>query len=202
MIFIFFTGSARARRTANVHHHPVQATVRESVVASADPIAELLSQLSGVRRSASSSSSSSQQLQHLQMQLQQERLRQRGLHQYHSMTAGSSASNNDNPSAMASAAAAAAVSGGMIINSSSSTGPSHPIPAMGSHLWTNVPQSTSGASAANSKGNNSYLLSQISDEDQSDDGGDERKKRSLFVEELVLASLAANCKIEDDNNQC
>jgi len=191
------TGSARARRTANVHHHPVQATVRESVVASADPIAELLSQLSGVRRSASSSSSSSQQLQHLQMQLQQERLRQRGLHQYHSMTAGSSASNNDNPSAMASAAAAAAVSGGMIINSS--TGPSHPIPAMGSHLWTNVPQSTSGASAANSKGNNSYLLSQISDEDQSDDGGDERKKRSLFVEELVLASLA-NCKIEDD--QC
>jgi len=207
------TGSARARRTANVHHHPVQATVRESVVASADPIAELLSQLSGVRRSASSSSSSSQQLQHLQMQLQQERLRQRGLHQYHSMTgAGSSAShNNDNPSSasMASAAAAAAVSGGMIINSSSSTGPSHPsIPAMGSHLWTNVPhQSTTlGASAAaNSKqqqGNNSYLLSQISDEDQSDDGGDERKKRSLFVEELVLASLAANCKIEDDNNQC
>ena len=109
------------------------------------------------------------------------------------MTAGSSASNNDNPSAMA-------VSGGMIINSSTGptgpTGPSHPsaIPAMGSHLWT-----TSGASAANSKGNNSYLLSQISDEDQSDDGGDERKKRSLFVEELVLASLA-NCKIEDD--QC
>jgi len=193
------TGSARARRTANVHHHPVQATVRESVVASADPIAELLSQLSGVRRSASSSSSSSQQLQHLQMQLQLERQRQRGLHQYHSMTG--SASNNDNPSAMASAAAAA-VSGGMIINSS--TGPSHPMP-MGSHLWTNVPSSTAtGASIANSKGNNSsasgaFLLNQISDEDQSDDGSEERRKRSMFVEELVLASLA-NCKIEDD--QC
>jgi len=206
------TGSARARRTANVHHHPVQATVRESVVASADPIAELLSQLSGVRRSASSSSSSSQQLQHLQMQLQLERQRQRGLHQYHSMT-GNASSNNDNPSAMASAAAAAAH--GMIINSSSTAGPSHPMP-MGSHLWTNVPSNSaasgglgaaSAAAAAaivtSAKGGNNttsgaFLLSQLSDEDQSEDGSEERKKRSLFVEELVLASLA-NCKIEDED---
>ena len=205
-------GSARARRTANVHHHPVQATVRESVVASADPIAELLSQLSGVRRSASSSSSSSQQLQHLQMQLQLERQRQRGLHQYHSMT-GNASSNNDNPSAMASAAAAAAH--GMIINSSSTAGPSHPMP-MGSHLWTNVPSNSaasgglgaaSAAAAAaivtSAKGGNNttsgaFLLSQLSDEDQSEDGSEERKKRSLFVEELVLASLA-NCKIEDED---
>ncbi len=89
-------GTARARRTANVHNpNPpppssalstlspsaaaaaAAAGVRESV----DPIAELLSQLSGVRRSATSSSSSSSQLQQLQMQLRLEREQAHQTHQ-------------------------------------------------------------------------------------------------------------------------
>ena len=232
---IEFAGSSRARRTANVHHHPVQATVRESLVSSAaDPIAELLSQLSGVRRSASSSSSSSsQQLQQLQMQLQLERQRQRGLHQYHSLAGVSTSASNGGhtssggvnsagPSGLdghggaaagaAAAAAAAVVSGGMIVNSSMGgvTSTSHPM-SMGSHLWSNFsggPSSSAAASAASaaaksgggahgssgsntgSTGSGSFLLSQLSDEDQSDDSIDERKRRGFFVEELVLASLS------------
>lgn len=226
------SGSARARRTANVHHHPVQATVRESLVSSADPIAELLSQLSGVRRSASSSSSSStQQLQQLQMQLQLERQRQRGLHQYHSLagvsggssgngnvatgnggqleTAAGGHSNSAPASAAAATAAAAVVSGGgMIVNSSiggSITSTSHPM-TMGSHLWSNAgPSGPAGASgtatvakgASNTSGSagasqGTFLLSQLTDEQQSEDCIGERKRRGFFVEEIVLASLAAN----------
>lgn len=209
------TGSARARRTANVHHHPVQATVRESLVSSGDPIAELLSQLSGVRRSASSSSSSSsQQLQQLQMQLQLERQRQRGLHQYHSLSGGVSGMGNDHPAAAAPSSSAAATAsgipganGGIVVTSNSIGGvsTSHPM-TMGSHLWTNVSASSKGghppvgasatSGAASSSSSGTFLLSQVSDEDSSDQSIDERRKRELFVEELVLASLA-NANVHD-----
>lgn len=217
-------GSARARRTANVHHHPVQATVRESLVSSGDPIAELLSQLSGVRRSASSSSSSSsQQLQQLQMQLQLERQRQRGLHQYHSLAGVSSNVNNDHPSAAAAPGAIGmpgAANGGIVVTSNSIGGvsTSHPMTMgpMGSHLWTNVTSSSKGgggnnvsgpgASAAsgtclsNSNGSNgTFMLSQVSDDESSDYSLEERKKRELFVEELVLASLA-NTKLHNNHD--
>jgi len=187
-----------------------------SRLSSGDPIAELLSQLSGVRRSASSSSSSSsQQLQQLQMQLQLERQRQRGLHQYHSLS-GVSGMGNDHPAAVAapsSSAAAAAASGlpgangGIVVTSNSIGGvsTSHPM-TMGSHLWTNVSASSKGghppvgASAASggasSSSSGTFLLSQVSDEDSSDHSIDERRKRELFVEELVLASLA-NVNVHD-----
>ena len=148
------------------------------------------------------------------MQLQLERQRQRGLHQYHSL-AGVSSVGNDHPSAAPSTAAAAAAAaagipgganGGIVVTSNSIGGvsTSHPM-TMGSHLWTNVTSASKGghppvgasvtSSAANTSGG-TFLLTQISDEDSSDKSLDERKKRELFVEELVLASLA-NTKIHD-----
>ena len=210
----YVSGSARARRTANVHHHPVQATVRESLVTSGDPIAELLSQLSGVRRSASSSSSSSsQQLQQLQMQLQLERQRQRGLHQYHSLAGVSSNDHSAAANPHAGMQPGAINNGGIVVsNSIGGVSTSHPMTMgpMGSHLWTNVTSSSkagassvsgpAGASAtsvagnvgnsSNNGSNGTFLLSQVSDDDSSDNSLEERKKRELFVEELVLASLA------------
>jgi len=215
-------GSARARRTANVHHHPVQATVRESLVTSGDPIAELLSQLSGVRRSASSSSSSSsQQLQQLQMQLQLERQRQRGLHQYHSLAGVSSSINNDSAASPSTVGMPGGASNGGIVVTSNSIGgvsTSHPMTMgpMGSHLWTNSTSSSSksggnnvsgigiggpGASlTSNSSSSNQFMLSQVSDDDSSDYSLEERKKREFFVEELVLASLVANTKLHNDQD--
>ena len=102
------SGTSRARRSANVHNPnaqpPSMSTLSPSAMSrEADPIAELLSQLSGVRRSAAaaaaaaaatnsgSSSSSSSQLQQLQMQLQMERNAQRSssdMHQHHHSTSG------------------------------------------------------------------------------------------------------------------
>jgi len=149
------------------------------------------------------------------MQLQLERQRQRGLHQYHSLAGVQSSLGNDHPSAVPYSAAAAAAAGverangGIVVTSNSIGGvsTSHPM-TMGSHLWTNVTSASKGghatvgasvtSSAANTSGlgGGTFLLTQISDEDSSDKSLDERKKRELFVEELVLASLA-NTKIHD-----
>ena len=120
------SGTARARRTANVHNpnqpppppsglssmSPTAAVAAAAAAAAAassresvDPIAELLSQLSGVRRAAAAtsggtSSSSPSQLQQLQVQLQMERqqvLAQREQQRHHHQ-------HQSHPSSVASAA--------------------------------------------------------------------------------------------------
>ena len=157
------------------------------------------------------------------MQLQLERQRQRGLHQYHSLAGVSSNVNNDHSSAAAAPGAIGmpgAANGGIVVTSNSIGGvsTSHPMTMgpMGSHLWTNVTSSSKGgggnnvsgpgASAAsgtclsNSNGSNgTFMLSQVSDDESSDYSLEERKKRELFVEELVLASLA-NTKLHNNHD--
>ena len=87
---------------------------------------------------------------------------------------------------------------------------------MGSHLWTNSTSSSSksggnnvsgigiggpGASlTSNSSSSNQFMLSQVSDDDSSDYSLEDRKKREFFVEELVLASLVANTKLHNDQD--
>jgi hypothetical protein len=72
---------------------------------------------------------------------------------------------------------------------------------MGSHLWTNsggmsaIQAGVASSATASGASAGTFLLSQLSDEEQSEDGLDERRKRSHFVEELVIASLAS----EDDD---
>merc|ERR1712008_673649 len=96
-------------------------------------------------------------------------------------------------------AAAVVSGGGMIVNSSmggSVASTSHPM-TMGSHLWSNAgPSGSSGASNApggvakgamsNTSGSSgtsqgTFLLSQLTDEQQSDDCLEERKRRGLVV---------------------
>jgi len=106
-------------------------------LSSADPIAELLSQLSGVRRSASSSSSSSQ-LQQLQMQLQLASTQQAHARLEHGLSRVNATRNPNRSgfSASSAAAAAAAAAAGM---------PSVVGPSSGMHIITGSGSSGSGS---------------------------------------------------------
>ncbi|KAK7873322.1 hypothetical protein R5R35_011376 [Gryllus longicercus] len=165
-------GGTRARRS-NMHFSSsgglssLSPSSRESV----DPIAELLSQLSGVRRSAAGQGSTPSQLQQLQMQLQLERQQVRAarqqLERLPRRPAQSSSSANSTSAGTGSTAASTATGG-------HSTAP----------LDSNPCQSTQ---------NSQFLLSRCNDTSLSDSelqsAEQERADRSLFVQELVLSTL-------------
>lgn len=166
-------GGPRARRS-NMHFSSsgglssLSPSSRESV----DPIAELLSQLSGVRRSAAGQGSTPSQLQQLQMQLQLERQQVRAARQQlerlpRRQTQTASSANSAGAGTAASATTA----------------------ATGAH--TAVPLDASSSQVAQS--NSQFLLSRCMDSILTDlelqTVEQERADRSLFVQELVLATL-------------
>lgn len=166
-------GGPRARRS-NMHFSSsgglssLSPSSRDSV----DPIAELLSQLSGVRRSAAGQGSTPSQLQQLQMQLQLERQQVRAARQQlerlpRRQTQTASSANSAGAGNTASASAA----------------------ATGAH--TAVPLDASSNQVA--QNNSQFLLSRCMDSTLTDlelqTVEQERADRSLFVQELVLATL-------------
>uniref|UniRef100_T1JLN5 RING-type E3 ubiquitin transferase n=1 Tax=Strigamia maritima TaxID=126957 RepID=T1JLN5_STRMM len=179
-------GGTRARR-ANMHFSSSGglASLSPNTRESMDPIAELLSQLSGVRRSATASqSSTSTQLQQLQMQLQLERQQLSTDHLNGQAQAArqqlerlprrqtQTAANAQGPMSSAAAAAAAAASAqpGFIFDM------------------------TAGLS------NSEFLLSRCTEPNLSESELQaiemERADRSLFVQELLLNTLAGNLSLD------
>ncbi|KAJ9592826.1 hypothetical protein L9F63_015517, partial [Diploptera punctata] len=166
-------GGPRARRS-NMHFSSsgglssLSPSSRDSV----DPIAELLSQLSGVRRSAAGQGSTPSQLQQLQMQLQLERQQVRAARQQlerlprrQTQTAASANSAGSGNTASANAA------------------------ATGAH--TAVPLDANSSQVA--QNNSQFLLSRCMESTLTDlelqTVEQEHADRSLFVQELVLATL-------------
>lgn len=222
-------GSARARRAANVHHPTPSSAASAGAVASAiergtlggggggggapvDPIAELLSQLSGVRRSASSSSQRSTQLQQLQMQLQLER-QQAQLQRQERVTVGrggSRAYSTTHPASSLSsgmhhyhAAEAAAGHGHHPLQSGLGSDTSIIINGSLGGQYGAAPLLASGGLNSVASGS-SFLLRQSSDEDDSVEDGpraEMRAKKSQFVQELVLATLMnRQCNVDDGDD--
>ena len=144
-------------------------TLSPSARDAVDPIAELLSQLSGARRAAGSSSS---QLQQLQMELQLQRQQQRQT--LDRLARRPTGAVSAEPQRIA-ATAASLASGGM-----GAGGSSEAQPKMGKSATSN------------------FLLSTLSadDDDEAADGNDEggdgseSANRSRFIQELVLSTLA------------
>lgn len=222
-------GTARARRTTNVHnanHHQSQtstgglsSTLSPSAAAAAaasaasrdsiDPIAELLSQLSGVRRSAPSSSSS--QLQQLQMQLERQQAQAQRLEQrQQQQQQGSSSRVTTRPGFTASMAQPVSSGSSTLSHNAVSGGAAshhyhhHPFGGSGAVGRSTAASSDTGsvllnsASAANSSSNSGlhFLLRQSSDEDDDDVTSPDYVakttsglKKSQFVQELVLSTL-------------
>lgn len=220
--------TARARRAINLHNPspnppppPALSDLAPSAMAAAaaaaaaaasggsgrggsvDPITELLSQLYGVRRSASSSSS---QIQQLQMQLQyhashggggggpassssaasrQEQRRIAHEARAAAAAAGSSRGNRMAPSFTASSAAAA---GGLIPVFGGSSVGGAAAPADNSF---NMGQLVGALPAAGQQPTepSQFLLRQLSDEESGDDREEARARKSSFVQELVLSTL-------------
>ena len=93
------------------------------------------------------------------------------------------------------------------------TSTSHPM-TMGSHLWSNAgPSGPSGASgtatvakgASNATGSagasqGTFLLSQLTDEQQSEDCLEERKRRGFFPVRICCATVLASCILCLDEN--
>lgn len=165
-------GGPRARRS-NMHFSSsgglssLSPSSRESV----DPIAELLSQLSGVRRSAAGQGSTPSQLQQLQMQLQLERQQAAARQQLERLPRRQTQTASSTNSAGAGTATAATTA------------------ATGSHTAVPLDATLSQAAPSNSQ----FLLSRCMDSTLTDlelqSVEQERADRSLFVQELVLATL-------------
>lgn len=227
-------GTARARRTTNVHnanHHHSQAssagltsalspstgaTTRDSI----DPIAELLSQLSGVRRSAPSSSSS--QLQQLQMQLERQQAQAQRLEQRAQAGAGTSGGRlTSRPGFTSTVTSSTTLSHNASSSAASSSAPlssasgqhyqHHTFGASRSSATTAGAASSSeaGSGATNSvasTGSHFLLRQSSSDEDDADDSvvagsskASSNLKKSQFVQELVLSTLLARTVVVDDD---
>ncbi|TRY62898.1 hypothetical protein TCAL_00368 [Tigriopus californicus] len=205
-------GVGRSRRAANVHNPmpPSSAfsTLSPSAVSLAagrdpvDPIAELLSQLSGVRRTATSSSSggagsnvtsSSSQLQHMQMQLE----RQQAQAQRQEQRAAASTSTT---APRTRSAYSANLGSHPPISSSSSTAAAAASMLGIQQLSSDWPNSIGSHSQRQALDGGQFLLRQHSD-DELEDPMEEaeaanleasmsaRQNRSQFVQDLVLSTL-------------
>lgn len=183
---------ARARRT-NMHFSPAAAAAAagssalaslspsSSIRDAMDPIAELLQQLSGVRRSAAASqSSTSSQLQQLQMQLQLERQQVARQQQLESR-----AGRRGNASLTA---------GG---------GTASPLGPLITQTSNNNSTSGSAAQAAPSAANSQFLLSRVGLDMPSDadlEAHDcDQLQRSRFVQDLLLSTLQMDKLDLDDD---
>jgi len=139
-----------------------------------DPIAELLSQLSGVRRAAGSSSS---QLLQLQMELQLQRQQA----QAHRQTLDRLARRAPGPASSASAAAATHPSA----ISQPAAAAAQP-PAVGAQAAAVVQSSQ----PKQRKPETGFLLSNLeSEESGEEDGSRESAKQRIFIQELLLSAL-------------
>ncbi|CAL8278945.1 unnamed protein product [Merluccius merluccius] len=193
-------GGPRARRT-NMHFTSGSTGVLSSSTSSQssnytpsnreamDPIAELLSQLSGVRRAAggqiNSSGPSASQLQQLQMQLQLERQQAQAARQQletggrHAARRGNNNNNGShhNPGNIGSAAATAV--------------PNPPNPAAAVVNHNNA--ATESNHLSNCHGSSQFLLARLNEpklcEAERQRLEAERADRSLFVQELLLSTL-------------
>jgi len=217
----------RARRT-NMHFSHTAAAAGSSALASLspsnasrdamDPIAELLQQLSGVRRSHAAQSTSSQ-LQQLQMQLQLER-QQANVARQQQIERGSSvgANRRSTPtnSTLANVVAAAGVTSsplGPLI-----TGPANNNSSSSQGGGTGGGATAGGATAGLS--NSQFLLSRVGLDLSSDEEiitqETERMERGQFVQDLLLStllmdrvdlsgdflqSLEEGCPVPDDGTQ-
>jgi len=199
-------------------------STRETV----DPIAELLNQLSGVRRATGSSSSQLQQLQmELQLQRQQaqahmqtlDRLARRGTQGNHSSsaTAGSStsaaslrqSSSSGNAGSVGGvmSQAAAAYAASQLAGASTAASSSH----IGSGLTAGAgigepgqhPLSGTGAGSRDGKnGEAGLLLYDLESEDSGEESDTAREsaKQNLFIQQLFLSALNLEDPDSDDNN--
>lgn len=174
-----------------------------------DPIAELLSQLSGVRRATGSSSSQLQQLQmELQLQRQQaqahiqtlDRLARRGTQSTHHGGGGASASlrapgsgtSSNSVMGQAAAAAVAAVGSTAAAVSSSQTGSAA---AEQAQLHQSGKDGSKGGG-----GEAGFLLHDLdSEESGEEDTQRESAKQNLFIQELFLSALNLEDSESDDN---
>uniref|UniRef100_A0AAY4DK26 E3 ubiquitin-protein ligase KCMF1 n=1 Tax=Denticeps clupeoides TaxID=299321 RepID=A0AAY4DK26_9TELE len=182
-------GGPRARRT-NMHFTSSSTGGLSSSQSSSyspsnreamDPIAELLSQLSGVRRSAggqlNSSGPSASQLQQLQMQLQLERQQAQAARQQ--LETARNATRRNNPGNISSAAI--------------------PPPSTATNT-TNLPESNPLASHSSQ-----FLLTRLNEPKMSEAERQalesERADRSLFVQELLLSTLMREESSSSDEDE-
>lgn len=189
---------ARARRT-NMHFSPAAAAAAgSSALASLspgnasrdamDPIAELLQQLSGVRRSAAAAQSTSSQLQQLQMQLQLERQQVQVARQQQLTERGTNSNRRSAPSSTSGLSNVISSGGAITIISG---GPNNnPNPAM----TQGGSAGPSGFVASGRSGNSQFLLSRIGaegnlDEDQIISQEADRAERGQFVQQLLISTL-------------
>jgi len=154
--------------------HSSLSTISTSSREAVDPIAELLSQLSGVRRAAGSSSS---QLLQLQMELQLQRQQA----QAHRQTLDRLARRAPGPASSASAAAATHPSA----ISQPAAAAAQP-PAVGAQAAAVVQSSQ----PKQRKPETGFLLSNLeSEESGEEDGSRESAKQRIFIQELLLSAL-------------
>jgi len=173
----------RARR-ANMHFSTSGglASLSPSSRDSMDPIAELLSQLSGVRRStAAAQSNTSSQLQQLQMQLQLERQQAQAARQQLERLPRRQAQN--------------AAPGGP--GASAAVANSQPTAVLEPSTIPQLNLATTSSSA-----NSQFLLSRCTESCLSDEGLEalevERCDRSLFVQEFLISTLADKLSLTCD----
>lgn len=193
---------ARARRT-NMHFSPTAAAGSSALASlspsnttrdAMDPIAELLQQLSGVRRNHAAQSTSSQ-LQQLQMQLQLER-QQAQVARQQQLERGSSVGANRRSTPTNSTLANVVAAGGV---TSSALGPIIAGPLNNNSNSTAGGGTAAGggavggAAAAAAHHNSPFLLSRVGLEMPSDDQimtqETERVERGQFVQDLLLSTL-------------
>ena len=140
-----------------------------------DPIAELLSQLSGVRRVAGSSSSQLQQLQmELQLQRQQAQAQRQTLDRLARRPPAAASASASSAVAVATPAAQAVISNSRTLD-----------------------QATSGerAGPGGSGSGGGYLLTNVTPDDKdhiSSQGQETVKKQEMFLTEILLGALSLN----------
>lgn len=208
-------GVGRSRRAANVHNPMPPSSAFSTLSPSAaslaagrdpvDPIAELLSQLSGVRRTATSSSSggagssvtsSSSQLQHMQMQLE----RQQAQAQRQEQRAAASGTSSSTTATRTRTAYSVNLGSHPPISSSSSTAAAAASMLGIQQLSSDWPNSIGSHSQHQALDGGQFLLRQHSDEELEDPMEEAeaanleasmsaRQNRSQFVQDLVLSTL-------------
>ncbi|XP_076035643.1 E3 ubiquitin-protein ligase KCMF1-like isoform X2 [Oratosquilla oratoria] len=166
-------------------------TLSPSSRESMDPIAELLSQLSGVRRatasdasppsssSSSSSTTTASQLQQLQIQLERQQAARQQLERLPRRTGGGSGS-------AAASSGTSSAPGGVVVSLASATTNSgagstthhHQPPLL-------VPHNSTGTQPTQSQ----FLLARLADTEGEKDGGGEKNDRAAFVQDLLLTTL-------------
>lgn len=220
-------GSTRPRRSAHSTSHQsstssIVTTLTPSLAAAAaaaasaardsiDPIAELLSQLTSVRRSIPSTSSAQVQ-QQIQMQLERERLEQRAQAMrsasrpaFSSVVANSMSSTlaNNSGSGNNGARSSGNITGG---GSSSIHFPLYSY--VSNRSGTGVNNDTGNTSAAapganqGSSTTGQFLLRQLSDDEGPSDGlSESARRKSQFVQELLLSTLWSGQQTEPNDGK-